>query len=490
MSPLIISIFRHLGRPLNLLKKAIYMIRDQLFLAIFILSGFNCYCQSFPTGTIVDTVKCIGNEDQSYALYLPEAYGNTTDLPIMFLLDPGARGSFPLKNFKYAAEKYGYIIACSNNSRNGPIEYVLESARSMIDDALTRFTVDKARIYSGGFSGGARSAITLSVLYKEFVGVVGCGAGMDPGTPFHQPTKNSDFDYVSIVGNQDMNFLELHKLKTHLTSMGINNRLLKFDGTHEWPDSLQIIEAFSWLQVFGMNRNLIKKDEGQVDELFQQFNLQVEQLIQEEQLIDAVDLIDQIEKSFDSQPQIHMLISKKEEILSSKQYKKEVKSVQKVFSVEEELIGRYQLELLKLRSTRLQPQYPNDTTTKQKSWWLNQIDIMKSNSKSKKPLYSAMYSRISNLLFGMMAETTVNLERENDIELAIETNDILIHSSPEPVWPLINMARLYAKKGDYQLSLSFLEKANEIGIPVDMDLNKIEEFELLKETEEFQKIAN
>jgi len=62
---------------------------------------------------------------------------------------------------KDAAERYGYIVLGSNNSRNGPWKPESEAADAMLQDAQKRFAVDLKRIYFAGFSGGARVARSL-----------------------------------------------------------------------------------------------------------------------------------------------------------------------------------------------------------------------------------------------------------------------------------------------------------------------------------------
>ncbi len=73
----------------------------------------------FQPGILIDTVRCLKSPDQSYALYLPAAYDATRTWPVVYLFDPAARGALPSQHFRQAAEMYGYILICSNNSRNG-----------------------------------------------------------------------------------------------------------------------------------------------------------------------------------------------------------------------------------------------------------------------------------------------------------------------------------------------------------------------------------
>src|ERR1700760_3079032 len=77
---------------------------------------------------------CAAKPDQTYALYLPSTYTPTKHGPVIYAFDPSARGDRPIDTFKAAAEKYGYIVAASNNSRNGPWPPEIEAAQAMSDD--------------------------------------------------------------------------------------------------------------------------------------------------------------------------------------------------------------------------------------------------------------------------------------------------------------------------------------------------------------------
>jgi hypothetical protein len=45
----------------------------------------------------------------------------TRKWPIIYLFDPLARGEVAVEAVRAAAEKFGYIVVASNNSRNGPM---------------------------------------------------------------------------------------------------------------------------------------------------------------------------------------------------------------------------------------------------------------------------------------------------------------------------------------------------------------------------------
>jgi predicted peptidase len=136
-----------------------------LFLSVFFILcsifSLNIYSQqneSLPVNTVIGHVVCRTDTSQSYALFLPPKYSPDNKWPIIYALDPGARGEVPVKLFQEAAAKLGYIVAGSNNSRNGPWEPIISAIKAIWEDTHSRFSIDEKRVYSAGFSGGARAA--------------------------------------------------------------------------------------------------------------------------------------------------------------------------------------------------------------------------------------------------------------------------------------------------------------------------------------------
>jgi hypothetical protein len=76
---------------------------------------------ALQNGEIV-TIHSVTKPAQSYELYVPSNYTPDRRWPIIYAFDPSAQGSRPLQFMKEAAETYGYLVAGSNNSRNGSWE--------------------------------------------------------------------------------------------------------------------------------------------------------------------------------------------------------------------------------------------------------------------------------------------------------------------------------------------------------------------------------
>ena len=102
-----------------------------------------------------------------------------------------------------------------------------EIASRLFDKIFSQFNIEPKRIYTAGFSGGARLASRIAVLNEHIQGVIACGAGIASNLIlFHNDLK---FSYAAIVGNQDMNYLEMYETKDYLTKFKISNELFVYD---------------------------------------------------------------------------------------------------------------------------------------------------------------------------------------------------------------------------------------------------------------------
>ncbi len=104
-------------------------------------------------GTIISHLACLDDPTQSYAIYLPSQYSPDKRWPILYAFDPFARGTTAVEVYQKAAEKYGYIVIGSNNSKNGPTSPQLAAAQAVWADTHRRFAIDKSRVYTTGLSG-------------------------------------------------------------------------------------------------------------------------------------------------------------------------------------------------------------------------------------------------------------------------------------------------------------------------------------------------
>lgn len=218
--------------------------------------------QDLPKGQIVDGVKCQADPQQSYALYLPTNYNPDKPANLILAFDPAARGRMPVERYQAAAEKYGYIVMGSNNSRNGSMESSVAALRAMTADAGTRFAVDARRVYAAGMSGGARVAMMVALSSNgQIAGVIASSAGW----PDSKPRKTVPFLVFGTAGTEDFNYLEMRQLDASLAS---THHVAIFDGGHTWLPAELAMEAVEWLELHAMKSGVRAKDTLVVETLF------------------------------------------------------------------------------------------------------------------------------------------------------------------------------------------------------------------------------
>src|SRR5207253_6401651 len=94
------------------------MRRSIWLIAMLCGCGLAAHAQTPAAGTVHASVPVAADASNSYALYLPSNYSTAKHWPLLLIFDPSARGEVPVKLFHEAAERYGFILICSNNSRN------------------------------------------------------------------------------------------------------------------------------------------------------------------------------------------------------------------------------------------------------------------------------------------------------------------------------------------------------------------------------------
>ena len=215
-----------------------------------------------PAGTLVPSVTCKSNTKETYALYLPSAYSAARKWPIVYVFDPGGRGQVAAAVVQAAAEKFGYIVAASNNSKNGPLGGSAEAAIAVWQDTQQRFSVDVHRRYVAGMSGGARVATSIALSCGDCVaGVIANAAGFPPDTA---PSRNMKFNYFAAVADADFNYAEFAQLRPKLDEAGVRYLIRVFEGQHGWATAETWTEALNWMDLQAMAAGTLKRDPARI----------------------------------------------------------------------------------------------------------------------------------------------------------------------------------------------------------------------------------
>lgn len=419
----------------------------------------SAYAQSsnLPLGQIIDTVRCDHSPDQSYALYLPSDYTAKKTWPVIYFFEPMARGRLPLELYAAIAEKYGYLLICSNNSRNGAVNLSIATYKALKQDSQIKLSIDSERIYTSGFSGGARLAQYLVSTEDSITGVIAV-AGPKLSNDEHT-IRPQDYLYFGIVGNRDMNYVEHKNYQVAMNEAGIKNMLLTYAGGHQWPPVDQFETALKWLDT----QHLLKQSN-------QTFGSEIETYISDAIIsIDSTKLLTEVDKlsyltSLKSSLlpfEDESLNSRIERLLDNKGILKAIAKEEKSLSKESKSYEQIYNALYQLRISSYHKNQPLDSTIYSMNWWQQQINTLKYKTK-KQDGKGDEAARTLDVIRGQVFGITLQEGAKNNLDFKLNLNKIQCMLYPESVWLLWTQAIIFAERIEKELALECLKKANQL----------------------------
>lgn len=208
----------------------------------------------FEAGSLTERISCVDDPNISFALYMPSSYKEGEKLPVLILFDPHGDPLFPINRYKSLADKHHFMLMGSNDSKNGNAkELTAHIIQLMGQSAYSMLPVDSNRVYSGGFSGGARIAALLAFSPSGIQGLATCGAGF----PIYEWNQNIPSVVCAIANDGDMNLPEITNLKSSNPVKA--GRLLTFrnKGKHEWPSAEVFEEVFLAFNAFACRDQIL-----------------------------------------------------------------------------------------------------------------------------------------------------------------------------------------------------------------------------------------
>jgi len=434
-------------------------------------------------GEIVPKVVCRAHPEQSYALYLPSAYVANKRWPIVYVFEPAARGMVPTQIMKDAAEQYGYIVATSNNSKNGPWKAGAEAAAAMLDDTHARLAIDDRRVYLAGFSGGARLATRLAQICKCAHGVVLNGAGFSHDAP---PPKEAVFPVFMTAGTNDFNYSELVNLDAQLAKLGYPRYLRRFDGAHEWAPAAIWPEALAWMSLQAMKDRRMARDETLVATELGRFTAQVQVVERAGNPYLAAQAYRQTAAAFDGLADVRALQERAAALEKEPAYRKAEKREREDLALQASLEN----EIFRV-TTRLSGPASDRMEWRDQAFRLIS-DLRKRAAQEKKEDKRRVLERARRGVFTVMIEAGEPLIDEGNLALAEVYLGLAVATRPEAPWPHLSLAQCLLKMGRKKDALLSLQRAKDAGLEA-QDLADLEtqipEFAALASDPAFQKLV-
>ncbi len=424
----------------------------------------------FNPGAVYDSVNCFRYPRESYTLYLPKNYSTTNKFPVVFFFDAHARGYLPVKRYKALADSFDFILVASNESKNGQAAQKRNQIiYHFMQDVEQRFAIDPGRIYTGGFSGGARVAAGIGLSNRSIAGVIGCAAGF----PKLNHITNPHLAYVGIVGNTDFNFLEMKQLNNELEAAHWRHSLLIFDGHHQWPPMQTMKKAFSFLQTDAMRRQLIPVDKHFIVRLKAAFDKERKQAVQDNNPL--------LQWQTDQ-----LVVAFLNGLTPVEAYEKEMQNLSQNPMLKKQ---QQQQVFLKKEEQRWQQTYARAFENKDAVWWKEALDHLSGMQKSAKtPDEKQMTRRLFNYL-SLMSYLYADGSLKNN-QTATAGKYLMIYEKSDPTNPEVYFLKAlhYAMEGKTNAILPALQKAAGNGFK---DVKRLEDntyFSGLRQTPTFRKI--
>jgi predicted esterase len=425
--------------------------------AFYILSGTSILiAQTLPPGTITDSVKCIANQGQKYALYLPSVYSEKKLWPVILIFDPGGQGTTAVKAFRKAAEKYGFILACSYNSKNGPLNINFEAAGFMLNDLEKRFKIDN-RIYVAGFSGGSRFALALASSNNIIKGVIGCGAGL-PNDQNLLPSGGSSFVYYGIAGNRDMNYLEMFELMTYFNNKTqVIPYLRTFDGGHQWPSPEILQGAVEWINIQTINKKVINTDTAFISYYSKQIKTLIANSESSANKIDEARYMRFVIRDFSGLKFAREISSRLSVLEQTKEFRDANREWNDIAFREKKMSEKY---IGSIREIIYSQTIPDSTAV----WWKKEIGSLKSMKEKSKPANSQMASRLLNFVSILCSEQASGYYRQKSYILSSFLFEICTLSDSENLNNYYNLSRSMSASNNKRGAIDYLNKAIDHGL--------------------------
>ncbi len=428
-----------------------------------IFSIINLFLLAFTSQTLLfpqvsakeqinDTVRCRNAAGQSYALFQPAQYDNKKSWPVILIFDPGAQGRTGVNAFIEAARKYGFILACSNNSRNGPQGDNFIAAAAMLQDIEERFTIDERRIFTAGFSGGSRFAMAFAVKEKRIAGVIGCGAGL-PNDSNYLPSGISGFLYYGMAGTRDMNYLEMFDLMSFFENQTrVISYLRTFSGGHQWPAPDLTTDAVEWLVLQTMNRKIIPVDQTFLSYLESKTQKLISSQLSAGDEIDAIRYMKLATRDFEGTSFAVRLQQSLTDSEKSPEYKTATRKWNKMVASEQE---RKEAYLNHLSEVFVSGSLSDSTSTSLKIETRALVKLRDNGS----PENSQMASRVMNFISILCSEQGTSFYRDRGYAQAAFLFEICTLSDSENPNNYYNLARALAQSGKSKKSVDALSAA-------------------------------
>lgn len=448
-------------------------------LALILLFSATLMAAEPERGKLVEGMASRLDPTQTYTLYLPTSYDAMKQQPLLFVFDPRGRGTFAAEIFRDAAERYGWIVISSNQTRSDDDGKANARAIRALLPEGNRYASNPRRIYAAGFSGTAILSCAIGINTKALAGVIGVGGRLVE----HIPPAKFSFAHYGFAGDSDFNNREMRVIDEMLEREGKVHRFQQFAGGHQWLTPELAREAVEWMELLAMKEQRRARDAAFIDRLYTSDVAAANALDAAGQRVEALRRYREIVRTYDGLHAVDDALAAAARLEGDPAVRRELKEIAKWDEFEERTI-RDTFSQIGSIFARLRE---GDTlpTASVLARELRVSDLQRRARKESpegataRRLIEALYTHTSYYMVEQLMA-----KREYELAAAVLGVATLIHADRWPAW--YNLGAAYARAGNRRRALESLEKAVSLGLKDRSQLATDEDFASLRSEPRFE----
>ncbi len=431
-------------------------------------------------GAIMESIAVNDTVPEDFALFLPTKFDASKRWPVIFVYDMQGRGKMVLRMLLGAAEKNNYILAASNNVNDSLslTQNVLISKR-MFNTVFELFKIQKDRVYTAGFDGGARIASVMPTFMNQITGVISCGSTVGNTEVL---SSKKPFHFVGVVGTEDFNYPEMVEMEKLFNVMKFPNQTLIFEGGHKWPSQQLISRAIELFDLSAMAKKVIPVDTSYVEKSYDRRILEVNELVSKNSAVQAYNELGEVMEVYRHFKNVDSLKASRKVLKRGTAYKTQKRSLNTWLFKESLIKDDYDYYL---EEDILTYNYNN------LGWWNYQMGELKKYKNSKYIFQRQMGLRLEGYLNALIADNIdlIVLDTPIDEEALNLLWMLKTITSPDDFSNYLKVISWNAKVEDYGTALYYLEELLKKGYTNTEELYALENTALFRITPAFNALV-
>lgn len=190
-----------------------------------------------------------GRMQTKYHIAVPDKFDSQKPPPLLVVFSPGGDGNGMMSQVRASANKVGWMVLGCDTLKNGmKAEDELPIEEELMRDIRELVPHDPARLYYGGFSGGAQRAYQMTHLFTDpCAGILAFGGWLGGGEE-QKKSFQRGMAVAMVNGDGDKGASSWEESdKTILKRRGCKVTVFHFPGGHEVAPPAIIDTAIAWL---------------------------------------------------------------------------------------------------------------------------------------------------------------------------------------------------------------------------------------------------